>query len=441
MATVKTAKAPLVNDWPDEPCNCGLDHRSIKINSTHWNTFDDEVMAKFKEAVFQHYRVVGKRFEALGMTPYPHIVLNTDKQKLAEIEELLNYTNKVFDGERKKLILTEDTTVYILQTMHALGLAWSYFPHWTTVRCNAMKTPQETFENDELFKKVINKRIKYEPVGRPKPIPNGIGTMMTDSGIRKSIKMYTGTQAVSNFRPTAAAAIYEQLLEQPGSVIWDMSMGWGGRMLGALACNKVGTYIGCDPATLTFKGLEKLRDDITRLVPDRNLKIDIHCLGSETAGMRAVLPECGIDLCFTSPPYFDCEKYSDEPTQSWVQFQSTDAWLTDFMGNTMDNCWYALKPGGIMAINIADVTTYRGMEVYIVDLAKGRGWIEDKQKMKLTLSSSVGGVKYKSCRECQALTAKELKLEFVDSSHTDAWKKCPEHKYKYEPIFVFRKPE
>ena len=445
-----------VNYWPDKRCDCGLNHRSIYINNNVWNLFDEATLAEFKEAVFQHYREVGKQFAAKGMTPYPHIVMENDEKKLAEIDEFLNYTKRVFSGDREKLIFTvEDNdgrpVTCIGQTMHALGLAWSYFPHWTTVQCNDMRTPQATFEDDTLFRKVIDKRVMYEPVGKPKPKPNGIGTMVTDNGIRKSIKMYTGTQAVSNFRPSAAAAIYEELCPA-GGVVWDMSMGWGGRMLGAMACEKVATYIGCDPATDTFAGLEKLRDDILRLIsksvsPDRKIEYQIHCLGSEVAEMRAALPAGGVDLCFTSPPYFDCEKYSDEITQSWVKYQrddkdaTRDAWLYGFMKDTMANCWHALKSGGVMAINIADVKSYKGMVRKLINLAVDEGWEYDETKnLKLTLSSSVGGVKYRNCPTCQKLTADDKGLPSVTKDYDGNWKKCLEHRYKYEPILVFRKP-
>jgi hypothetical protein len=221
-----------------------------------------------------------------------------------------------------------------------------------------------------------------------------------------------------------------------------MSMGWGGRMIGAFACEKVGKYIGCDPETRTFAGLEKLRDDLKSLVPERKIEYEIHCYGSETPEMRAALPEGGADLCFTSPPYFDCEKYSDEATQSWKKFETTNAWLTDFMGTTMDNCWYTLKPGGIMAINIADVKSYKGMVRKLTNLAVDEGWLYDETKnLKLTLSSSVGGVKYRSCPTCQRLTANGNNLPSVEKDFEGNWKKCLEHRYKYEPILVFRKPE
>ena len=36
----------------------------------------------------------------------------------------------------------------VRQTMHGLGLAWSYFPHSWNVRCNDKKSPMDAFKDD-----------------------------------------------------------------------------------------------------------------------------------------------------------------------------------------------------------------------------------------------------------------------------------------------------
>ena len=87
---------------------------------------------------------------------------------------------------------------------------------------------------------------------------------------------------------------------------------------------------------------------------NRELEIELHMLGSETKEMRDALEPNSVDLCFTSPPYFSQEQYSDEETQSYIRFPTQDAWLTEFMGATLDNCAYCLKPNGTLAVNIAD---------------------------------------------------------------------------------------
>ena len=41
-------------------------------------------------------------------------------------------------------------------------------------------------------------------------------------------------------------------------VVWDMSCGWGGRLLGFLSKNTK-HYIGTEPSTKTFDGLKKMQ--------------------------------------------------------------------------------------------------------------------------------------------------------------------------------------
>ena len=37
------------------------------------------------------------------------------------------------------------------------------------------------------------------------------------------------------------------------------------------------------------------------------------------------------DTIFTSPPYFNVEKYSDEDTQSYVRYKNIDSWNKNFL--------------------------------------------------------------------------------------------------------------
>lgn len=366
---MSTAVAPTYNTCK----TCGLQHPEIFVNDKVWLKYDEPTMEAFKQAVFDHYRATG----------YPqYVYADAKKTKTLRMLAKKDYSD----------LLKGDI---IGQNMYALGLAWSYHPHHINVECNGLRTVADTWNNDELLKKVINKRVKY-------------GTFLTDAGIRKSVRSYTGTQAVSNFRPTAAAAIYHELLPAEGGVTWDMSMGWGGRLLGAVACDRVTTYIGCDPATETFKGLKAMEADIKRLLPERKLETSLHMVGSETPEMRAALPKGGVNLCFTSPPYFDCERYADEDTQSFKKYPGTTAWLEEFIGQTLDNCEYALTPNGILAVNIADVDSYSGMEDQFLRFAEQKGW-QYIRTMKLSLSRMMG------TRKKQTAT------------------------HKYEPIYVFKR--
>ena len=215
--------------------------------------------------------------------------------------------------------------------MHGLALAWHYQPHAWGVQCGEMLTPLEVFRDDELRRIAVTRWEQQ------------YGRCDTQSKLRKALRIFSGTQSVSNFRPTAAAAIYARYLPEDGGIAWDMSAGFGGRLLGALACRKVRKYIGTDPAKLTIDGLCEMRDELGPMlqrlghsVPE----IELHQIGSEDFTPE---PE-SIDLCFTSPPYGPHERYSDEPTQSYLKSPTNEAWLNGFMKQTLDNCRIGLKP-------------------------------------------------------------------------------------------------
>lgn len=326
------------------------------INKKVWQAFTPEQTDAYVNDVFDLYRKKGFPY-------YP-----TDMEsRTKEFNKLLRYDfSQLFDPETKAF----------RQTMHGLNLAWSYQPHSFGVRCGKLRTPIEAFEDDDIFKRVIRKRMVR-------------GDNMSDSGIRKTLRVFTGTQGVSNFRPTAAAAIYKHFCPNGGKV-WDMSSGYGGRLLGSYLAGV--EYIGTEPCTLNYNGICQMNTDF-------NLGGTIHQLGSEV-----FRPEFeSLDFCFTSPPYFNTEEYSDEETQSYIKYPTKELWRDGFLHDTMQNCMYGLKPGCCMAININNVKSYPTLE-------------ED------TIS-----------------VAKQVGFEHIDTYYL-ALSKLNGYGFKYEPIFVFKKP-
>ena len=267
---------------------------------------------------------------------------------------------------------------------HGLSLAWSYMPHHWGIQCGTMKTPMEIWNDEEHFKKGIRKLLTGT-FWDQKEYHN-----ITASDLRSVLRRYSGTQAVSNFRPTAAALMYDKFLEKASPLFgtkagttWDMSCGYGGRLLGSIAADV--NYIGTDPCTETFEGLQQIKEDWGSL----NRTIELYQEGSETFWP----PYCEVDLCFTSPPYFDWEKYSEEDTQSFKKYPTSKEWIDGFLLNTIDRCHYGLKPGGILAMNVANTRRIKNFEDETVKLAK---MIHFKHidTWKLQLSSQTGSPKY-----------------------------------------------
>jgi len=336
---------------------------SIIQNKSYWENMDDVSLNNYAEEIFNHYRLIG----------FPYYSLSFE-EKLKDYRKTEKYLLE------KNLI--EDKSVK--QTMHLLGVAWNYFPHAFDVKCGNKRTPIEVFNDDELFMKAIKKRLKH-------------GTYISDSGIRKILRIYSNTQSVSNFRPTAATAIYDHFLTDNESIVLDMSGGWGGRMLGASLSPKVGKYIYCEPSTKTYSGLGCLSSFLSFVNP--NFKTMGYELGSEDL----ILEDSSLDLCFTSPPYFDLEKYSTEDTQSFIKYPTIKKWSEGFLRKTIENCFSALKNNKYMVINIADPS--RG----------GYSIVDETIKF-----------------------AKESGFEYIDE-YKLVLSNLNKSNFKYEPILIFKK--
>jgi hypothetical protein len=298
-------------------------------------------------------------FDRLRRNGFPHYDLS-DLKKAKELLSLSRYgPAPVIDGD-------------IAQTMHAQGFCWSYHPHSWEVRCGDMLTPMEVFRNNEKLWDALDKRAKHGSVNS-----------LTNSEVRKGLKAVSGAQGVSGFRPTAAWTVYDRFCPKHATV-YDPSMGWGGRLVGAFMCFKIDRYIGCEPCAKTFAGMMQMEADLRWTVPSRGLQIEMHQRGSET-----FRPAPGsVDLAFTSPPYFEgngiIENYSDEPTQSHIKFPTREAWLEGFIGQTIRNCHVALKPGGILALNVSDE-----LAEPVTDQAVKNGFVH-VETLRLRLSKNMG---------------------------------------------------
>ena len=159
----------------------------------------------------------------------------------------------------KRELIVDRQRKIIGQSPHGLSLAWSYMEHAWGIKCGKMKTPIEIWEDEKHLKKGIEK-ILTGTFFQQKNYHN-----ITESDMRSMLRRYSGTQMVSNFRPTAAAALYDIFVEKDSplegtesGLVWDPSMGYGGRLLGAISAGV--NYIGTDPCILTYEGLLKIKE-------------------------------------------------------------------------------------------------------------------------------------------------------------------------------------
>ena len=294
-----------------------------------------------------------------------------------------------------KGLLTQDKVIKPNQT--GLSLAWSYMPHSFGIRCGKMRTPMEIYENEEHFKKGIRKLLTGSFFGKQSvdtlmPIASNLEGEITEispeskhkseSVMRSLLRRYTGTQCVSNFRPTAAACLYSHFAH-PGAMVWDMSMGYGGRILGAIISDI--NYVGTDPAELTFKGLQQIKEDFGR----DNRHYFLNKCGSEVFEPK----EDSLDFAFTSPPYFNWEQYGEEEGQSFNQYSGNEEWNNGFLRKTIQNAYKGLKKGCHMGLNVANIKSHKTFEDDTVRIAVEEGFTHT-DTYKLQLSSQESGAKY-----------------------------------------------
>ena len=160
---------------------------------------------------------------------------------------------------------------------------------------------------------------------------------------------FVGAGNCSNFRPATAKALYE-LYGKDNCKVLDTSSGFGGRLLGFFTAKNTSEYVGIDPNTADscnkFIEFMRMRFEI-------NKKAYVNKIGSEDFTIENYPQyENYFDISFTSPPYFNAEKYSKSETQSYIKFNTYDLWIDGFYRNTIYNSCNALKIDGTFTINI-----------------------------------------------------------------------------------------
>lgn len=154
----------------------------------------------------------------------------------------------------------------------------------------------------------------------------------------RALKMHT--YMASQFKPSVAKALYDFF---GAKSVLDFSAGWGDRLVGFLASGAE-SYVGIDPNTKlhpAYQGIaEWVGTKATHFICSPAEDVDYSTLS--------------YDFVFTSPPYFDTERYSEEDTQSWKRYPTLDSWLKEFLFVVLSRAYEGLSAGGRIAVNIAD---------------------------------------------------------------------------------------
>ena len=279
--------------------------------------------------------------------------------------------------------------------------------------------PQRTWENEKFMTSLMGSAysLKMDKINR-----NVLRTMI---GLRKYI--------CAQFKPNVSKVIYDKLNSKN---VLDFSAGWGDRLAGFYAGETSEYYLGIDPRKENHPIYEEQSEfyDKHRSMFEPNKTSEFICQPAEDVDFTKYKEH--FDTVFTSPPYFNVERYSYDDTQSWVKYKEIDEWNENFLQKTLKNLWCSIKSGGYLLVNISDVYSNSKWSTE-------RGWLEICNPMNDFLSTFTDS-EYQGCIGMElakrpnsggAGTAKS------DDYSEESLKKAKETKDKTfcEPIWIWRK--
>jgi len=144
--------------------------------------------------------------------------------------------------------------------------------------------------------------------------------------------------SINIFKPIIAMNIY--CLFKPKYAVLDMTMGWGGRLVGACALN-VPKYIGID----SNQNLKTPYDKMSEFLSSRSTtKIDLYFQDALTFDYS----KHQYDLVLTSPPYYDLEVYNSKDDKKYTK----EEWNELFYKPLIQKSWDNLMTGGYYCFNV-----------------------------------------------------------------------------------------
>lgn len=130
----------------------------------------------------------------------------------------------------------------------------------------------------------------------------------------------------------------------------DFTAGWGDRLIASIAADV--KYCGIDNNPCLFENYAK----IIKFFGAKNKTM----IQGDTTKVKV---DGKFDLCFTSPPYFDYEKYT-------TSFDGEKQWFDTFLKVCLKKYWKNIKIGGHMCINIHHTNDKQRYVYWMLDYVK-----------------------------------------------------------------------
>jgi hypothetical protein len=331
----------------------GDQHMIPFISNSEWKKFrekypKDEIREALAEYI--HHYNVGFPFQRI-----------TEEEVKTLFHKFCNYTPELYypvsvDEKIKYRYKYTDKPLGVIGKSHIYNAISNYYQQQNRLSCGSVYqiSPVDIWNDKEKLSK-MNWHFWRDGVLEGNPI--------NDKAFRAAFRL--GTYTSTQFKPEVAKLIYSY---HSAKNILDISCGWGDRLAGFYATSNTELYVGCDPNPKVFESYKKQCIDYERFLGYDAELIEttnyFECIGSKTVKIwnrpAEDIPwriyEGLFDLMFTSPPYFETEKYGEgtgkEENQSWNRYNSFETWKNDFLFNVLEKVWGTIKKDGWMMINI-----------------------------------------------------------------------------------------
>jgi len=228
----------------------------------------------------------------------------------------------------KRSSIIRDEGGVLAHSSAGMILCEGFFPNMYSASRKGHASPVDLWRDESFMRGYVRNRLEHaDRVG--------------EASMRRGFKAMR--LCVSNFKPSVARFVFYRYGAN-GRVL-DYSGGYGSRMLGAMSLGM--DYVCVEPCSETASNLERFGSFLRPVVGGR---FDVVKSGSEGFG-----PKPGaFSVAFSSPPYFDYERYSDESTQSVAKFPDYRRWIEGYWDPTVRNCIGSLAPGGVFSVCLSE---------------------------------------------------------------------------------------
>lgn len=180
----------------------------------------------------------------------------------------------------------------------------------------------------------------------------------------------------TNFPPMLVRQILKEFIK-PGEILLDYSMGFGGRLLGAMTDGY--QYIGFDTNKQTVIENFKLAEAIYFALSEYSTIYEPVLINESSVNIGENMTEKSVDLAFSCPPYYSMEIYSSDERDSVNSTLTYSQWLKDYVGKTCKAIYKVLKSGKYFLTYIGNVSPH-GMDLNLCD-----DWIKMAEQNGFTL--------------------------------------------------------